>query len=545
MATQQIAAVVLAAGLGKRMRSSLPKVMHEVAGLPMVAFPVQAAFEAGASRVVVVTGHGRADVESFLRRRFGHKVAFALQAEQLGTAHAVLQARRAIEDFDGPILILYGDVPLVPPDLLSDLATSFREKGAMLALATCHLDDPLGYGRILRGDAGRIVAIREHKDCSDAELRIKEVNPGLYVVDRRYLYGSLGSLSANNAQGELYLTDLVELAARKGLVVGVEAEAAPLRGVNDRAELARAEVAMRARIARRWMLAGATLRDPASTFIGPDVEIGVDTVIGARVELRGCTRVGNRCRVDVGCVVTDTEVNDGAELLPYSVVTESRIGKAARIGPFAHLRPSSDIGEQAHVGNFVELKKTVLGAGSKANHLAYLGDGVVGEDVNVGAGTIFCNYDGFGKYTTTLEDGCFIGSDSQLVAPVRVGKGAYVGTGSTITMDVPDGALAIARAHQVNKEGYAEKVRARLKAKKAEAAQAVDASEAVNAPVVAPAPVATVPSGSAGRAAPAAKAVRKGKPAAAAAAAAGKDRSKSAASRATSRTRRSPRRSRG
>jgi len=465
-----MAAVILAAGLGKRMRSDLPKVMHEAAGLPMVAYPVQAAFDAGASRVVVVVGHGRELVEKFLADRFGDRVSFAVQKEQLGTAHAVLQAKQALASFDGPILILYGDVPLVPADLLSDLATTFRQSHAALALATCELEDPIGYGRILRDAKKHIIGIREHRDCSKQELAIREVNPGLYIVDRAFLFKALGSLSSGNAQGEFYLTDVVAKAAKKGGVAGVPADAAMLRGVNDRAELARADEAMRARITRKWMVQGVTLRDPATTFIGPDVEIGPDTILGAGVHLRGGTRVGTGVQIDVGTVITDTEIGDRAVLLPYTIVTDSRVGTGARLGPFAHVRPHSDIGPDAHVGNFVELKKTVLGKGSKANHLAYLGDGMVGQDVNVGAGTIFCNYDGFGKWTTTLEDGCFIGSDSQLVAPLRIGKGAYVGTGSTVTMDVPDGALAIGRARQVNKEGYAEKVRARLKARKEEEA---------------------------------------------------------------------------
>ena len=467
-----MAAVILAAGLGKRMKSNLPKVMHEAAGLPMVVYPVQAAFDAGASRVVVVVGHGRELVEKLLVDRFGDRVSFALQAEQLGTAHAVLQAKQQLAKFDGPILILYGDVPLVPADLLSDLATTYRQSGADLALATCMLDDPIGYGRILRDPSKRIVGIREHRDCSKSELAIHEVNPGLYIADRAFLFASLGRLSSKNAQGELYLTDVVALAAKKGGVAGVPADAASLRGVNDRAELARADEAMRARITRNWMLRGVTLRDPVSTFIGPDVQIGVDTVLGAGVHLRGGTKIGSAVRIDVGCVIVDTEIADGAEVLPYTLVTDSRVGQGARLGPFSHIRPASDIGPGAHVGNFVELKKTVLGPNSKANHLAYLGDGMVGSDVNVGAGTIFCNYDGFGKWTTTLEDGAFIGSDSQLVAPIRIGKGAYVGTGSTVTMDVPDGALAIGRARQVNKEGYAAQVMARLKARKEEAERA-------------------------------------------------------------------------
>jgi bifunctional UDP-N-acetylglucosamine pyrophosphorylase / glucosamine-1-phosphate N-acetyltransferase len=467
-----MAAVILAAGMGKRMKSTLPKVMHEAAGLPMVAYPVQAAFDAGASRVVVVVGHGRELVEQFLHDRFGDRVSFAVQTEQLGTAHAVLQAKQALAGFDGPILILYGDVPLVPADLLSDLATTFRQSGAALALATCELEDPIGYGRILRNKSKQIVGIREHRDCSKKELQLCEVNPGLYIVDRAFLFEALASLSSGNSQGEFYLTDVVASAAkRKGGVAGIPADAASLRGVNDRAELARADEAMRARITRNWMLQGVTLRDPGTTFIGPDVQLGVDTFLGAGVHLRGGTKIGTGVQIDAGCVITDTEIGDRAVLLPYTIVSDSRVGQGARLGPFAHIRPASDIGQDAHVGNFVELKKTVLGRGSKANHLAYLGDGMVGKDVNVGAGTIFCNYDGFGKWTTTLDDGCFIGSDSQLVAPIRIGKGAYVGTGSTVTMDVPDGALAIGRAHQVNKEGYAEKIKAKLRARKEEEAQ--------------------------------------------------------------------------
>jgi bifunctional UDP-N-acetylglucosamine pyrophosphorylase/glucosamine-1-phosphate N-acetyltransferase len=344
------------------------------------------------------------------------------------------------------------------------------EKGLGLALATCEVDDPTGYGRVLRDARGEVTEIREHRDLrTDAERAVREINPGIYAASRALFEAGLASLQPNNAQGELYLTDIVTFArGANERMVAVPSRAEVLAGVNDRHQLAEAERVMYERNARALRVSGVTVRDGARVDTGVLVE--PDAVLEAGVVLRGATRIGRGAVVDVGCVLTNVVVGEGALLKPYTVASDSTVGPRAQLGPFAHLRPESDIGEEAHVGNFVETKKTRMDKGSKANHLAYLGDGVIGAGANIGAGTIFCNYDGFQKHTTRIGAGVFIGSDSQLVAPVTVGEGAYVATGTCVTMDVPADGLAIARVKQVNKEGYAGKLKARLKAAKEEAA---------------------------------------------------------------------------
>jgi bifunctional UDP-N-acetylglucosamine pyrophosphorylase/glucosamine-1-phosphate N-acetyltransferase len=453
-----VTAVVLAAGKGTRMKSELPKVLHPLAGRPMIYWTVRAALDAGAERVVVVVGHGREMVEKYLQGTFGAKIETVVQEEQKGTGHAVLVALPAISrglDVNALVLVTAGDTPLLRSEDLRSLIDAATTDIAML---TATLPDATGYGRILRRE-GKVVGVREHKDCSDEQRAITEWNPAVYAFRLAFLQKHLPELSPNNAQGELYLTDLVE----RGVVSDRPVDPSTVEGINDRVQLAALEGRILESIARKHQLNGVTIRDPRAVEIHDGVEIGADTVIERGVVLRGKTRVGGNCTIDVGCVLTNVEVADGALLKPYSVASESKIGARAQIGPFTHVRPATDIGEEAHVGNFVELKKTRIGRKSKANHLAYLGDGVVGDDVNIGAGTIFCNYDGFKKHVTTVEDGVFIGSDSQLVAPITIGKNAYVGTGTTVTKNVPPGALAIGRARQENKEGYADRLRARLK----------------------------------------------------------------------------------
>lgn len=456
------AAIVLAAGQGTRMKSARPKVLHEIAGLPMVAWPIRAALSAGAARVVVVVGHGREEVEAALAARFDERVTTAVQSEQKGTGHAVRRALPALADFDGEIVILYGDVPLLEPEAITALRAARAD--APLALLTCRAPDPTGYGRILRDARGRVIAIREHKDASATERAIDEINSGVYAAQASFLREALEGLRADNAQGELYLTDIVTAAAERGGAASVPWPLESASGVNDRAQLAEAAAIMRRRIAAQHARAGVTVRDLDRVDIDADVEIDVDAILEPGVTLRGKTRIGRGARIDVGCVLTDVVVAPFAYLKPYTVATDSCIGEGAQIGPFAHLRPKSELGPDVHVGNFVETKNTSMARGAKANHLAYLGDGVIEEGVNVGAGTIFCNYDGFQKHVTVLEAGAFIGSDSQLVAPVRVGKNAYVATGTTVTRNVPADALAVGRARQENKEGYATRLRAKLKA---------------------------------------------------------------------------------
>jgi bifunctional UDP-N-acetylglucosamine pyrophosphorylase/glucosamine-1-phosphate N-acetyltransferase len=458
-------AVILAAGQGTRMKSELPKVMHPVAGLPIYAHVVRAAL-AHASRAVVVVGHGRAAVEADVKARFDGRVLTAVQEQQLGTGDAVRAGMTALPEVDGWVLILYGDTPLVHAGLVKALVDGTKAFDGPLVMLTSMVDDPTGYGRILRDASGKVTAIREHKDASEAERKICEMNPGVYAMKASFLRSALGGMKAANAQGEYYLTDLVEMAAKQGGVHTVDWPIADTQGVNDRAQLAACERDLRLRIANELARSGVTVRDPATLYVEADVRVEPDAILEANVHLRGSTVIERGAHIDTGAVLRDVHVKRGAYLKPYTVATRSVIGERAETGPFSHLRPDSVMEEGSHIGNFVEMKKTRLGKGSKANHLAYIGDGEIGEGVNIGAGTIFCNYDGYRKHTTVLEDGVFVGSDSQLVAPIRVGKGAYVGTGTTLTMDVPEDALAISRVRQVNKLGYAPRLKARLKALK-------------------------------------------------------------------------------
>ncbi len=479
---EKTTAVILAAGQGTRMKSSLPKVLHAIAGRPLLHYPVRAALEAGCGEVVVVVGHGRERVETYLSAGFDansgvpagwkDRIKTAVQEQQRGTGDAAKAGLSAVSAAADRILIFYGDVPLLTADDVAAVAKKLDEDPTIgVAMATCTTDDPFGYGRVIRNAQGDVVAIREQKDLrTDEERAIKEWNPGIYAASKKLLEEALASLEPNNAQGEYYLTDIIAFAVKQGRrVVAVPSRADVMDGVNDRAQLATLDRAMAERILKRHRLAGVTVRDGARIEDG--VEIERDAVIESFAVLRGRTKVGAGAIVDVGCVLTNATIGEGVALKPYSVVTDSVVGTRAQIGPFSHLRPDSHVGEDAHVGNFVELKKTRLDKGAKANHLAYLGDGFVGEGANVGAGTIFCNYDGFSKHVTRIGKGAFIGSDSQLVAPVTIGDGAYVATGTTVTKDVPADALAIGRAKQENKEGYASRLKARLEAQKKAAAQ--------------------------------------------------------------------------
>ncbi len=460
-------ALILAAGAGTRMKSSLPKVLHSVAGAPLLYFPVRAALDAGCGEVIVVVGHGRDQVEQYLAQAFAStgRVRTAYQREQRGTGDAARAGLEAVRAEATRVLVYYGDVPLLTArDLTEVMKTLDGGAAPTLAMATCTTKDPSGYGRILRDEAGYIVEVREQRDLrTDAERAVCEWNPGVYATTRDGLAQALPRLRPDNAQHEYYLTDIVKLfASEGGRVVGVASRPEVMEGVNDREQLAAAERVLRKRIVTRHRLAGVTVREGA--LIDESVVIEAEATIESFAVLRGSTHIGARACVEIGCVVTNSTVGPDAVLKPYSVITDSVVGLRAHIGPFSHLRPQSDIGEAAHVGNFVETKKTTMGKGAKANHLAYLGDGIVGERANIGAGTIFCNYDGVAKHTTHVGAYAFVGSDSQLVAPVRVGDRAYVATGTTVTRDVPDDALAIGRARQENKEGYASRLRAKQKA---------------------------------------------------------------------------------
>ena len=457
--------VILAAGKGTRMKSRLAKVLHRAAGLPLINYSIDLARTVGAARIVCVLGHQHEQVAAAIEERFGAgAVDVVLQLEQRGTGHAVQQAAPilAAQPPGARALLLYGDTPALTQPMLARLCAA---ADATLAMVTVELASPTGYGRVVRDEAGAVLRVVEEKDCTAAERDIDEVNAGIYCVDVKFLLRALADLSPNNAQGELYLTDVVARAATEGTIVTVEADPDEVMGVNDRVDLDRADRTLRRRAAERLMRAGVTIRQPESCRIDATVTVGEDSEIGSGVQLLGRTHVGANVQIDTGCVITDATIADGAHVKPYSVVSESVIGAAAQVGPFAHLRPGTRLGKKVKIGNFVETKKAFFDEGAKASHLSYLGDCEIGKDVNIGCGTITCNYDGFEKFKTVIEEGAFIGSDTQLVAPVRVGAGAIVGAGTTVSKDVPPGALALTRPDTRHVAGYAERKRKLREAK--------------------------------------------------------------------------------
>jgi bifunctional UDP-N-acetylglucosamine pyrophosphorylase/glucosamine-1-phosphate N-acetyltransferase len=455
----QLGAIVLAAGQGKRMKSKLFKVLHPVCGKPMVQHVVDRLSELEARRIVVVVGHGGDEV----RAAIGETVEFASQAEQLGTAHAVMQAAPLLQDEDGITLVLYGDTPLLTAETLRQLVTTHQQSGAGVTLLTAHMTDPTGYGRIIRDAAGEVTSIVEQKDCTPAQSEITEINTGTYCFDNRKLFAALREVKNENAQSEYYLTDVVAIMRSSGSKASGYLLSDPDEsiGVNDRVALAEVEAIMRHRIAHHHMLNGVTLIDPASTYIGADVRIGPDTVIHPGSIIRGKTTIGEDCIIGPQSEIDQSIVGDGTRI-HRSILTEAVVGTHTQIGPFAYLRPGSQVGDGAKIGDFVELKNAVIGNGSKIPHLSYVGDATIGNRVNIGCGSITANYDGINKHRTIIEDDAFIGSNSNLIAPVRIGESAYVVAGSTITKDVEAGALAIGRARQTNKLGYAVKLKNRI-----------------------------------------------------------------------------------
>lgn len=455
--------VVLAGGKGTRMKSERPKVLHRIAGMPLIDRVLNLADSLRPSSVTVVVGHQADDVVKALSDRPG--LGFALQEPQLGTGHALLQVEPFLREARGTAVLLSGDVPLLRVATLAALVRAHEQRKASATVVTAEVDAPDGYGRIVR-ERGRIAAIVEHKDATPAQRQIREINSGIYAFDLDGLFDALRAVGSANAQGEYYLPDLVKIFRARGLVVETATVDDPreILGVNSRKELAELAAILNARTNEALMESGVTIVDPATTYIAPEVIVGTDTIIHPGVHLEGHTRIGGRCEIFSGVRIVDSTVDDDVVIDNFCVIFKSRIARGAHVGPFARLRPESIVGEDAHVGNFVELKKTTLGRGAKASHLSYLGDATIGEKVNVGAGTITCNYDGTAKHPTIIEDGAFIGSDTQLIAPVRVGRGAYVAAGSSITHDVPPDALAIARGKQVNKEGWvARKKESRVK----------------------------------------------------------------------------------
>ncbi|NBC39335.1 bifunctional UDP-N-acetylglucosamine diphosphorylase/glucosamine-1-phosphate N-acetyltransferase GlmU [Corallococcus exiguus] len=456
-----LAAVVLCAGKGTRMKSEKAKVLHPILGRPLCAYPLKRALELGATHVVSVVGHQAAEVEKSIRSHFPDApLRFALQKEQRGTADAVKAAQDALKGHDGRVLILYGDVPLLRKETLQSLLAAHDAAGGVLALVSTTLEDPTGYGRVIR-ESGKVARIVEHKDCTPEQRAVKECNAGIYSVDAAFLWKALAEIKPVNAQGEYYLTDLVEMAAKLGPVGAVDADATETAGVNDKVELAARARVLQQRINEAHMRAGVSIQDPATAYIEEGITIGTDTEIGPSVSLMAGTVIGKNVTIGQGSVLTASHVADGTHIKPYSVLEEARVGERCIIGPFSRLRPATELAEEVHLGNFVETKKARIGKGSKANHLTYLGDANIGAGCNIGAGTITCNYDGVNKHLTELGDGVFIGSDSQLVAPVKVGDGGYVGAGSTVTKNVPPGSLAVSRAPQVVKEGWVAAKKAR------------------------------------------------------------------------------------
>ena len=446
--------VILAAGKGTRMRSDLPKVLHPIAHKSMVQHVIDTAHQVGSDAIQLVYGYGAEQLQTRLGEQH---LNWVLQAEHLGTGHAVAQANDNIAE-DDTVLILYGDVPLIQAATLESLLAAREANG--LAILTVNLPNPAGYGRIVR-EQGNVVGIIEQKDANAEQLAINEINTGIMAAPGKQLKAWLGQLSSDNAQGEYYLTDIVAMAHRDGVAITTAQpeSAIEVEGANNRVQLAQLERAYQVRAAEKLMLEGANLRDPARLDIRGDVTVGMDVMIDVNVIIEGTVTIGNNVTIGAGAILIDCNIADNAVIKPYSIIESAKVGVSASAGPFARLRPGAELQEDAHIGNFVEMKKAVLGKGSKAGHLAYIGDATIGSGVNIGAGTITCNYDGANKFQTIIEDNVFVGSDTQLVAPVTIGKGATLGAGSTITKDVAADELVITRVKQRHLTGWARPVK--------------------------------------------------------------------------------------
>jgi bifunctional UDP-N-acetylglucosamine pyrophosphorylase / glucosamine-1-phosphate N-acetyltransferase len=462
--SSRIAVAIMAAGKGTRLKSQHPKVLHEVGGKPLLAHVIAAAAQiVPVNDIYAIIGHEadrvRASVEST-------GVNFVVQSEQRGTGHALMVAEPALSAYDH-VIVLSGDAPLITPQTIGRLRDFHLQERAAMTLLAADLDDPTGYGRVIHKKArsAEVTAIVEEKSATATQQKLHEINSGFYVFSARSLFTNIEKLSTANPHGEFYLTDMAEILrkTKHRVVAWKTANPHEILGANTRAELSAIDQLMRMAKCRQLMNDGVTIFFPATCVIDTDVTVAADTVIEPFVQILGKSSIGANCRIQSFSVVRDTELENDVLVQPGCVLEQSIVRRGASLGPFSHLRPASDIGEEAHIGNFVETKKTRIGKGSKANHLTYLGDSDIGAGVNVGAGTITCNYDGFAKYKTTIEDGAFIGSDSTLVAPLRIGKGAYIGAASCVTDDVPDDALALGRSRQIVKEGWAREKRAAKK----------------------------------------------------------------------------------
>ncbi|SFJ35437.1 bifunctional UDP-N-acetylglucosamine diphosphorylase/glucosamine-1-phosphate N-acetyltransferase GlmU [Thermoflavimicrobium dichotomicum] len=457
---QDLFAVILAAGKGTRMKSNKHKVLHQICGKPIIDHILDSLDKLGAAKTILVVGHLKESVQEHL----GDRVIFAEQKEQLGTAHAVLQAKPILANKAGVTLVLNGDHPLFTVDTLAKLVEEHKRSGAAATVLTARLDDPTGYGRIVRRADGSVERIVEHKDASEEERQINEINTGTFCFDNEKLFSVIGLVNNDNAQGEYYLPDVLSILQEQGekIAAKVMDDISEAMGVNDRVQLAQAEAVMRQRILRKHMLNGVTIVDPAHTYIDADVEIGPDTIIEPGTFLRGKTVIGSGCHIGPHSDLTDVAVADDTTV-KYAVIDGSQIDEQAKIGPFTYIRPGSHIGAQTKIGCFVDVKKAQIGKGTKISHLAYVGDAEVGENVNIACGVITVNYNGVDKNRTIIQDGAFVGCNTNLIAPVTVEKGAYVAAGSTITKDVPENALAIARERQVNKLDYVPKLMKKIK----------------------------------------------------------------------------------
>lgn len=464
----KLAIAILAAGKGTRLKSRHPKVLHEIGGKPLLRHVVDAAKQVvPAAHIFAIIGHESERVREAMRSTGIH---FVEQREQRGTGHAMMQAREALQGFDH-VLVLSGDVPLIRKETIRHVLDFHQQQHAAMTILTTEPANPFGYGRILRkmvgGETDEVEQIVEQKQLTPEQQEIREINTGIYAFQVKPLLDHLAKLTTDNPHGEYYLTDMATILAGAGeKVVAVRTqEPEEVLGVNTRADLAHLDSYVRNRKCAELMAGGVSVFKPETCVIDTDVEVGTDTVIEPFVQLLGKTRIGAECRIRSYSVVANSTVGDHVLLRHGSIVDQAKIGDGALLGPYCHLRPGSDIGEGAHVGNFVETKKTRLGKGSKANHLTYLGDAEIGSGVNIGAGTITCNYDGVNKFGTTIGDDVFVGSDTTLVAPIEIGKGAYIGAASCITENVPEDALAVARGRQVNKEGWAKAKRDQRKTK--------------------------------------------------------------------------------
>ena len=435
------------------MKSARPKVLHHIAGRPMIEYGLRTAAALTPRSTVIVVGHEAAAVQNALRGHLG--LTFVVQEPQLGTGHALLTAEPLLAGAAGTLVLLSSDVPLLRPETVKTLVDRHRDAAAAVTVVTAVVDDPAGYGRIVRSGQ-KIARIVEDRDASSADRHIREINSGIYAFELHGLFDAVRSIATDNAQREYYLPDLIGIFQRRGAVVETVCISNPdeITGINSRGELAAVSRIVRDHKTSELMAAGVTIEDPATAYIDGDVLVGPDTILHPGVSLEGRTTIGTGCEIHMGVRIVDSQIGDRVTVLNHCVITDSRVADDARIGPFAHLRNEADVRDGARVGNFVEMKKTVLGAGSKSMHLTYLGDATIGEQVNVGAGVITCNYDGVNKNHTIVEDGAFVGSDTQLIAPVTVGKGAYIGTGTTVREDVPSGALAVSAGKQRTIEGW-------------------------------------------------------------------------------------------